>query len=127
MAIMESVALEYGIYRQSLLDMLPDLVLREMRITGGGDADLVWKQMKSGVLQIPVTSISKNQGAPLGSAIIAGCAAGVFDNPAVAVEAWIETGDTVVCPEEFLNYFSSRTNEYKRLLKVMNSYYEGKN
>ena len=127
MAIMESVALEYGIYRQSLLGMLPDLILHEMRITGGGDADLVWKQMKSGVLQIPVTSISNNQGAPLGSAIIAGCAAGVFDNPAVAVEAWIETGDSVICPEKFRNYFSSRTNEYKRLLNVMNSYYEGKN
>ena len=126
MAIMESVALEYGIYRQSLLKMLPDLILREMRITGGGDADLVWKQMKAGVLQIPVTSILKNQGAPLGSAIIAGCAVGVFENPAVAAEAWIETGNSVVCPEESWNYFSSRTDDYKYLLKVMNSYYKEK-
>jgi len=126
MAIMESVALEYGIYRRSLLKMLPDLVLQEMRITGGGDADIVWKQMKAGVLQIPVTSISKNQGAPLGSAIIAGCAVGVFDNPAAAAEEWIETGNSVECPEDFWDYFSSRTDDYKHLLKVMNSYYEGK-
>jgi xylulokinase len=126
MAVMESVALEYGIYRQSLLEMLPDLVLREMRITGGGDADFVWKQMKAGVLQIPVTSISKNQGAPLGSAIIAGCSVGVFNNPSEAAEIWIGTGDSVVCPEEFWNYFSSRTEKYKRLLTVMNSFYEAK-
>jgi len=57
MSILESVALEYGIYRHSLLKMAPSLILKEIRITGGGDASKIWKKIKSGVLQIPVTSI----------------------------------------------------------------------
>jgi xylulokinase len=126
-AIRESVALEYGIYKQSLLSMIPDLILQEIRITGGGSADTLCKQMKSGVLQIPVTSILNNHGAPMGAAIIAGCAAGIITDPAAGAEEWIKTGDSIVCPEQFWNYFTSRTKKYKYLLNHMNLYYEEMN
>jgi xylulokinase len=127
MSVLEGVALEYGIYRQSLLGMLPHLELKEMRITGGGDKSRVWKQMKSGVLQIPVTSITNSQGAPLGSAIIAGCAVGIFDNPVSAAEKWISTEESVECPVENYKYFTLRTKKYEKLLTLMNSFYGNDN
>ncbi len=125
-AIIESVALEYGIYRQLLLSMVKGLVLKELRITGGGDASRIWKEIKSGVLQIPVTSISRKQSAPLGAAIIAGCAAGIFSNPKEGADKWIKTGKSVTCPSKYFDHFEKRIRQYKHLLCMMDEFYIGK-
>jgi len=126
MSVLESVALEYGIYRRSLDRMLPGRALSELRITGGGENNRLWMLMKSGVLRIPVTGVRQKQGAPLGSAIVAGCAAGLFDDPASAADAWIALDEPVTCPSEAWDYYSRRVERYDRLLAAaMNRFYSG--
>ncbi len=122
-AVMEAVALEYGIYRQSLKSMLPEAELTEMRITGGGDNSPVWKQMKSGVLQVPVVSITQKHGAPMGAAIVAGVACGVLSSTRDAAEKWISTRDSTVCDPGLYDYYRKRTARYEALLESMNDYY----
>ena len=125
-AILESVALEYGVYRNALLNMLPGIELKEMRITGGGENITVWKEMKSGVLKVPVTSIEKNYGAPMGAAIIAGCAAGIFSSTVAAADAWIPLKESVSCDPGFIDHFRRRLKKYEALLEAMNIFYTGK-
>jgi xylulokinase len=122
-AIMESVALEYGIYRNSLLKMLPDIKLKELRITGGGENSRIWKEIKSGVLQLPVVSIHQNYGAPMGSAIVAGVASGVFSSTREAAELWINTKESVLCDSRLWPHYENRTRSYESLLNSMFGYY----
>ncbi|NQT59757.1 MAG: xylulose kinase [Bacteroidetes bacterium] len=125
-AILESVALEYGVYRNALLNMLPGIELKEMRITGGGENITIWKEMKSGVLKVPVTSIERNFGAPMGAAIIAGCAVGLFSSTVTAADAWIPLKDSISCDPTFIDYYQRRLEKYEALLEAMNMFYTGK-
>ncbi len=125
MAIMESVALEYGVYRKSLMGMYDDLSLTELRITGGGENSRIWKEMKAGVLQVPVVSIEQNFGAPMGAAIVAGIASGVFSSTLEAAGKWINTKDSVFCHSRLYGHFENRVGRYESLLTHMNRYYTG--
>ncbi len=122
-AVMEAVALEYGIYRDALESMLPGYSISEMRITGGGERNTAWKLMKSGVLQVPVVSINQNYGAPMGAAIVAGAACGILTSAGNAAESWISTKDAVICEAEYYSHFEKRLKKYRRLLDTMNNFY----
>ena len=122
-SVMESVALEYGIYRNSLNRMYSGAVLDELRITGGGEKNMTWKLMKSGVLQVPVKSIAANYGAPMGAAIVAGIASGVFSSTNEAAEKWISLKDTTECESSLYPYYQKRVKQYEQLIENMNRYY----
>ena len=107
-AILESVALEYGVYKKAAEALQPELRIREVRVTGGGEKSRVWNTMKSGVLQAPVVRIKQNQGGPLGVAMVAAVASRLFDNfPQVAKE-WVCTGEAIECDPSRYDYFSHR-------------------
>ena len=125
MAVMEGVALEYGVYRKALKGMYGGLNLTELRITGGGENSLIWKQVKSGVLQVPVLSIEQNFGAPMGSAIVAGLACGAFTSTEEAADRWINTKDSTSCDKALYDHYEKRVRQYESLLVHMNSYYSG--
>ena len=71
-ALLEGVALEYAIYRQVLLRLHSNLRLAEVRVTGGGEKSALWNQLKADALGTPVVQINRTEGAPLGSALLAG-------------------------------------------------------
>jgi len=123
-AVLESVALEYGIYKEAALALKPDLPMKEIRVTGGGEKSTLWNTMKSGVLQTPVVRIQQNQGAPLGTAMIAAVASGIFSDFTEASHAWIETGESIGCPENQYEYYKQRLIRYRELLSVMESFSE---
>jgi xylulokinase len=85
-AILESVAYEYAYYLGILKDLLPDLSLLEARIVGGGARSPFWKQIKADVLDVPFQSLSGNEFGTWGCALIAGKAAGLFDDLAQRAE-----------------------------------------
>ena len=122
-SILESVALEYGIYKKAALKLQPDLDIKEVRITGGGQASDLWNTLKSGVLRAPVVKIQKNQGAPLGSAMVAAVAAGLAASCSDISRQWIETEDPVACEPGRYGYFSERQHRYEQLLDVMEDYH----
>ena len=121
-AVLEGVALEYGIYRDAALALCSDLSIREIRVTGGGEKSALWNVMKSGVLQAPVVRIKQNQGAPLGTAMVAAVAAGVFPSFRDASAAWVATGERITCSQDRWEYFSRRLERYRELMRVMESF-----
>ncbi len=123
MAIIESVALEYGIYASALKGMYPQLKLKETRITGGGAASQIWKEIKSAVLQTPMTAISQAHGAPIGSAILAGCAAGIFSSTQEATDKWITLKDSVYAPATLYAHYTDRVSRYKKLIEHLDTFY----
>jgi xylulokinase len=87
-AALESVAYEYAYYLRILTDLLPELRLTEARAIGGGARSPIWNQIKADVLGVPYQRLEGNEFGTWGCALIAGKAAGLFDDLAArAAEA----------------------------------------
>lgn len=87
-AVLESVAFEYAWYLGILREAIPDLALTEARAIGGGARSHVWNQIKADVLGVPYQRLEGSEFGSWGSAMIAGKAAGVFENLAAVAETF---------------------------------------
>jgi xylulokinase len=93
-SVLESVAYEYAYYLNILRELIPDLSLYEARVVGGGARSPLWNQIKADVLGVPYQPLKGNEFGSWGSAMIAGKAAGVFDDLAsVAYEHALPAGE----------------------------------
>jgi xylulokinase len=118
-AILESVALEYAIYRDVLCVLYPEMKIRELRITGGGEKSDLWNGIKSDVLAMPVRRVNRSEGAPLGAALVAGYGAGVVKNLATAANKWISAGDRLKPDRKMTAHYSERAARYARLIEAI--------
>lgn len=119
-AALEGVALEYGIYRRVISSLYPEMDLREIRVTGGGEKSMLWNSIKADILATRVTQVSRSEGAPLGSALLAGFGTGIFNDLSTAAKHWITTGSTVKPNEQKYGYYARRLDRYIRLLEAIN-------
>ncbi|MFZ5832963.1 MAG: xylulokinase [Planctomycetota bacterium] len=118
-ATLEGVALEYCLYRDVLQSVNPELAIREVRVTGGGEKSDLWNQIKADALGVPLVQIDRHEGAPLGVALLAGYGVGLFKSLESAAAQWIHRG-TVVRPARKLGeHYRSRLARYKRLLEAL--------
>ena len=120
-AMLEGVALEYGIYRRVLQELNPELRLRQVRITGGGEKSAVWNQIKADVLGCGVARV-QTVGAPLGAALVAGFGVGLFRDLDVAAGAWIKAGRVTLPERKLSGYYAKRLRRYERLLEGLNQW-----
>jgi xylulokinase len=124
-SILESVALEYALYRNALVGLIPGFVVRELRVTGGGEKSRVWNQLKADRLQARVVSIARSGGAPMGLALLAGRGAGVFADLAATVDKWVGLG-AVFPPDPAASAVSdARANRYRALLDSLHHWSGG--
>lgn len=75
---------------KSNLDYL-NLPIEEIRIMGGGSKSPLWNQIKADMTGIRLTSLEQSETACLGSAILAGVGAGVYDSVISATEKIVKT------------------------------------
>jgi xylulokinase len=85
-AVLEGVAYEYAYYLRILRSMLSELALVEARAVGGGAASPIWNQIKADVLGVPYQPLEGSEFSSWGSAMLAGKAAGIFDDLAVVAD-----------------------------------------
>ncbi|MFV2066940.1 MAG: FGGY-family carbohydrate kinase [Pirellulales bacterium] len=115
-AMLESVALEYGIYARVLEELFPRFRLSELRITGGGQRSDLWNQIKADVLQIPVRKIARSEGAPLGVALVAGYGVGLFRSLPATAKRWISSGRATRPRKSMAAYYARRLTTYQELI-----------
>lgn len=123
-AILESVALEYGVYRGILAKLYPDLKLRGIHITGGGEKSDLWNSIKATVLQMPVVRLNRSEGAPMGVAMIAGVGAGLFRSLPQVANAWIKKASRCSPDRKLADFYQKRVKKYEALLKSLNDFAE---
>jgi xylulokinase len=121
-AVLEGVALEYGIYRNTLRSLFPKLRLKELRVTGGGASSMIWNQMKANTLNLRVACLTKNEGAPLGSALLAGWGVGLFKDLGQTASQWIKPGKSVNPQKSDVAFYTRRLEQYVNLLEKLNSW-----
>jgi len=87
-AILEGLAFELRIN----LDLLRQggIEIKELRAIGGGAKSDLWLQLKADITGIPVLKPRVTEAASWGAAILGGVGAGVYANPAEAVQATLK-------------------------------------
>ncbi len=120
-AALEGVALEYGIYLQILKNLYQDLKISEIRITGGGEKSHIWNQIKADLLGLPVVQIEASEGAPMGLALLAGYASGIFKELDETAQQWTKTGRVTEPDPKMNDLYLERLNRYKAYIGAINS------
>ena len=111
--MLESVAYEYAYYLNILRELIPDLNLYEARVVGGGARSPIWNQIKADVLGVPYQPLKGNEFGSWGSAMIAGKAAGVFDDLAsVAYEHALPAGEKLNPRAEIQKIYQPLVEKY---------------
>jgi xylulokinase len=107
-AILESVAYEYAYYLAILKKLIPNLSLTEARAIGGGARSSLWNQIKADVLGVPYVRLDRSEFGSWGSAMIAGKAAGLFDDLATVAYAKAKPAGAPIQPDQ------GRYDKYRR-------------
>jgi xylulokinase len=121
-AVLEGVALEYGLYEGILKGLFPDLSIAEVRATGGGAKSGVWNLMKSGVLGAPVAMLEHDRGAPAGAAMVAAVASGLADSLPAIGDTWVTTAARTQCPPERRDFYRERVERYGALIRALSRF-----
>ena len=122
-AVLEAVALEYCIYRDVLAELNPELAIRELRLTGGGEKSALWNQIKSDALGMRSVRVDRSEGGPLGVAMLAGYGVGLFDSIDETASRWIAPGEAYEPNRAMADHYAKRLERYRELLKLMNRWY----
>jgi xylulokinase len=121
-AVLEGVALEYGIYLRTLEGLFGAGTVTEVRVTGGGEKSAVWNQIKADTLGVPIVQVMGAGGAPLGSAMLAGYGEGTLRDIEGTAAQWVRTG-TVTAPDpRQVRVGRRRTERYAALLESINGW-----
>lgn len=127
-AILESVAFEYAYYLQILKSQLPDLNLIEARVVGGGARSAAWNQIKANVLGLPYQRLQRNEFGTWGSALIAGKAAGLFENLAeVAAQNARASGEPIVSDPALRETYDRLLGQYIHAQELLGRYFKKDN
>lgn len=125
-AVLEGVALEYGIYLKCLEALYGRGKVTEVRVTGGGEKSAVWNRIKADVLDVPIVQIPGAGGAPLGSAMLAARGVGAIKDLDEAASEWITTGAVTEPDPSRAAAGRARVERYAALLDSLNTWSERK-
>lgn len=98
-AILESVAFEYAFYLKILKELIPNLSLTEARVIGGGSRSNLWNQIKADILGVPYLRLNRSEFGTWGSAMIAGKAAGIYDDLATVAYEHAKPAGELIQPD----------------------------
>ncbi len=124
-AVLESIAYEYAWYLRILRDYIPNLELTETRAVGGGARSDQWNQIKADVLGVPYQRLGRNEFGTWGAALIAGKAAGIYDDLAqTAAEHAAPAGPPIRPSAERHERYQPLVERYIRLQEQLATIFE---
>jgi xylulokinase len=116
--VLEGVALEYAAYKRVLHELYRDLQARELRVTGGGSTSALWNRIKADALQTPVRRVARNEGAPLGAAMLAGVGVGMFRSLPGTARRWVALEKKQTRPRPSMaGCYATRIRRYETALR----------
>lgn len=123
-AILESIAFEYAWYLQILREAIPGLALTETRAVGGGARSDGWNQIKADVLGVPYQRLGRSEFGTWGSAMIAGKAAGIYEDlAATAMEHARPAGSSIRPSADNQAIYQPLVERYIRLQQALTEFY----
>ncbi len=118
-ALLEGVGYEYALYLDIQRELFPQLDVKEARVMGGGSTSALWNQIKSDILGIPYVGLSRSEVGVLGSAIVAGYAAGVFGDLKEAACRFVSSTHRTEPRPEYHEFYKPLAQEYASLFDTL--------
>ncbi len=118
-SILESVAMEYCLFKNSLSSLYDNYPFKELRITGGGEKSVLWNQMKADALGIKVVQIQQNEGAPMGAAMLAGLGTGFLSDIEKTINEWVKTTRECYPDPDKNSFYEKRMKKYNEFLELL--------
>lgn len=119
-AVLEGVALEYAVYKRGLLSLYEELKIKELRVIGGGARSTLWNQLKADAMQTSMRCVPREEGAPLGAAMLAGFGVGLLRSLPDAAKQWITLGEITRPRRALAKLYAERIARYESLLEHLN-------
>ncbi len=88
-AILESIAYDQFLQLQAFRSSNPNLQVEEITAYGGGAKSALWNQIRADVMGLPLALLGREDLAPIGNAILAGYALGIYDDMAATAERFV--------------------------------------
>ncbi len=115
-AILESIAYEQWLQFQAFQASNPDLAVAEIVAYGGGTRSALWNQIKADVIGVPHVLLDREDMAPIGNAILAGYALGVYDDMARTAEQFVRHSARFDPRPEVHAFYRDYARVYEKLL-----------
>lgn len=116
-AMMEGVVYEMMLNMEYLKEA--GICPKKLRATGGGASSGVWMQMKADMLNLPIVSLGSAEAGAAGCAMMAGIAAGVFENLSEAAEALISEKKIYYPRPKMYQAYQAYYKKYKKLYQAV--------
>ncbi len=123
-SMLESVAYEYYYYLNIEKILFPEVNFKEVRVIGGGAKSEVFNQIKANVLGIPYIQLTREEVGTLGSAIIAGYAAGMFSNMEEVAKRFIATKNRIEPDMKLNEYYKNFAELYIDMFDILDPFYD---
>lgn len=91
-AILEGIAYEYGVYKDIIHELLPELPFERVFSVGGGSKSELFRRIKADVLGTEVATINLVDTSLLACCAIAGYGVGLYDSQTRLIEQCLEVG-----------------------------------
>ena len=122
-AIMEGIAYEYGIYKDIIKELNPELDYEQLISVGGGAKSRLFGQIKADALGIPVSTIRLSDTAASGCCAIAGYGVGLYDSLTASVERRALLNETVEPRPDNTALYGRLQKIYAELFPALNGVY----
>ena len=122
-SIMESIAYEYSMYLNIVKELFGDLQFARVISIGGGAKSNLFCSIKSNVLGIPYAMLKSGDTATLGSALVAGYGAGIFDDIASVAENFSKVEETVDYDFGIHNRYAGYVGLYRKVFVALSDIY----
>ncbi|MBP3359762.1 MAG: carbohydrate kinase [Clostridia bacterium] len=112
-ALMEGVTYEMmvNIEHLNMFGVKPE----KLYATGGGATSEVWLQIKSDILNLPITALESKEVGACGTCMLAAVAMGIYDNLYEAKNAFVKYSNTVMPDAENKLIYKKQYNKYKQI------------
>lgn len=115
-AILESIAYDQFLQLQAFRASNPDLKVEEITAYGGGAKSALWNQIRADVMGLPLALLDREDLAPIGNAVLAGYALGMYDDMAAAAERFVTRTARVEPDPARHEHYRPLADFYARLL-----------
>jgi xylulokinase len=88
-SVLEGIAYDQYLQYRNFQAISPDLAVTEVTAYGGGAKSALWNQIKADVLGLPQVLLGREDLAPIGNAILAGYALGIYADMAETAERFV--------------------------------------
>lgn len=123
-ALLESIAYEFRTYLEIVREMHPSVPINHVIVIGGGAKSKLWNQIKADVTGINHTTCNRSDFPPLGSAIIAGHAVGLFPDMAKTAKEFTQTRASILPRPEVTAAYRRYADFYGQHFAEINAIYE---